>query len=427
MGVNGIYGLSGSGMDIESMVKVGMMSKQNEYDKMAQKYTKNEWMKADYLELSSKITTFNSSTLSQYKMSNTMNAKTAESSSSAVSVMANSSAPLMSHKVEVEKLSSNAYLLSTGTLQRYDGNGKVASDSTSIELKNILFKSLSVDTNTKKATYVPLNKPDGTSNIGSVSADLSNENKNKAISFFLSDGATLDKDSAGNDIAGSYKKEEIYFTFEEINNGATLNDLVSKINAAGLNIRASYDSVNDSFSLYNTKGGAENKISITTGNDSYSNSGTSNVSYAGTVAARFLNSLQLYQSRDGELYDPSTLLDNDNSTATNNVEDKTKDNGGNALTFSGAGKSAEAVGSYGIMKVDGVVYNDITDNKKTVNGITYTALNKTTEAATVSVSQDTDSKVSLRITTSSSPTSMPNMTRSPIPTTSRSLNRRKTK
>ena len=26
MGVNGIYGLSGSGMDIESMVKVGMMS-----------------------------------------------------------------------------------------------------------------------------------------------------------------------------------------------------------------------------------------------------------------------------------------------------------------------------------------------------------------------------------------------------------------
>jgi len=34
MGVNGIYGLSGSGLDIESMVKVGMMGKQNEYDRM---------------------------------------------------------------------------------------------------------------------------------------------------------------------------------------------------------------------------------------------------------------------------------------------------------------------------------------------------------------------------------------------------------
>ena len=38
MGVNGIYGLSGSGLDIESMVKVGMMGKQSQLDKMQQKY-----------------------------------------------------------------------------------------------------------------------------------------------------------------------------------------------------------------------------------------------------------------------------------------------------------------------------------------------------------------------------------------------------
>ena len=47
MGVNGIYGLSGSGLDVESMVKVGMLSKQNELDKMQQKYTLNEWKKAE--------------------------------------------------------------------------------------------------------------------------------------------------------------------------------------------------------------------------------------------------------------------------------------------------------------------------------------------------------------------------------------------
>ena len=34
MGVNGLYGLSGSGLDIESMVKAGMLTKQNQYDKM---------------------------------------------------------------------------------------------------------------------------------------------------------------------------------------------------------------------------------------------------------------------------------------------------------------------------------------------------------------------------------------------------------
>ena len=34
MGVNGIYGLSGSGLDVQSLVKAGMLTKQNEYDKM---------------------------------------------------------------------------------------------------------------------------------------------------------------------------------------------------------------------------------------------------------------------------------------------------------------------------------------------------------------------------------------------------------
>ena len=141
MGVNGIYGLSGSGMDIESMVKVGMMSKQNEYDKMAQKFTKNEWMKADYLEINNKITTFNASTLSQYKMSTTMNAKSAESSSSAVKVSAGSSTPIMTHKVDVASLSSNAYLISTGDIKRYNTNtGAEDTSSTSIQLKDILFK-----------------------------------------------------------------------------------------------------------------------------------------------------------------------------------------------------------------------------------------------------------------------------------------------
>ena len=145
MGVNGIYGLSGSGMDIESMVKVGMMSKQNEYDKMAQKFTKNEWMKADYLEINSKITTFNASTLSQYKMSTTMNAKSAESSNAAVKVSAGSNAAIMSHQVEVTSLSSNAYLVGTNKMDRYGIVGKLddgSADTTSIKLADVLFSAL---------------------------------------------------------------------------------------------------------------------------------------------------------------------------------------------------------------------------------------------------------------------------------------------
>ena len=112
MGVNGIYGLSGSGLDIESMVKVGMMSKQTEYDRMQQKFTTNEWVKEKYLETYGTIQTFNNSTLSQYKMSANMNARSAHSSNElAVTAAANATAANMTHYVEVEGLASAAYLI----------------------------------------------------------------------------------------------------------------------------------------------------------------------------------------------------------------------------------------------------------------------------------------------------------------------------
>ena len=45
MGTNGIYGLSGSGLDVESLVKMGMLNKQNQYDKMKQKKIYETWQK----------------------------------------------------------------------------------------------------------------------------------------------------------------------------------------------------------------------------------------------------------------------------------------------------------------------------------------------------------------------------------------------
>jgi len=163
MGVNGIYGLSGSGMDIESMVKVGMMSKQSEYDKMAQKYTKNEWMKSDYIELSNQITTFNASTLSQYKLSTTMNAKSAESSSSAVKASALSSAPLMTHSVDVQELSANAYLIGTNKLTRY-AITDTTTNPNSTKLADVLFKDLHQQVKNGQ-TYVGGHVASGSSDI----------------------------------------------------------------------------------------------------------------------------------------------------------------------------------------------------------------------------------------------------------------------
>jgi len=160
MGVNGIYGLSGSGLDIESMVKVGMMSKQNEYDKMAQKYTLNEWKKANYIELNNQITTFNMSSLTDYKLTSTMKAKTATSSNeAAVTASSNANAATMNHKVSVQDLSHNAYFIGSNRIANIIKATQGITESEALakegeaKLSDILFKGLTYGSKTITSNY----------------------------------------------------------------------------------------------------------------------------------------------------------------------------------------------------------------------------------------------------------------------------------
>lgn len=219
MGVNGIYGLSGSGLDIESMVKVGMLSKQNEYDKMQQKLTTQSWKKEAYNTVYTDLSTYNYSTLSQYKMQSTMDAKSATSSNTSVAtVSANGAAAAMTHTIEVESMASNAYLL-TGE----DGiNRSAGESSTSIYLKDV------IDTTGMQA-----------------------EDK---LTFTIDDGEN---------------KATVSISYAQIfNDNQTLYDLASAISNAKtvsgdkLNLTASYDATNDTFAIYNDVGGAKNKIQI---------------------------------------------------------------------------------------------------------------------------------------------------------------------
>ena len=78
MGTNGIYGLSGSGLDVESLVKMGMLNKQNQYDKMEQKEIYETWQKEAYNGVYKDIGNYYNS-LSTYKMQSNMNAMQASS------------------------------------------------------------------------------------------------------------------------------------------------------------------------------------------------------------------------------------------------------------------------------------------------------------------------------------------------------------
>lgn len=317
MGVNGIYGLSGSGLDIESMVKVGMMSKQREYDKMAQKYTKNEWQKTALLDVYNNVNTFNMTTLSQYKLSTNMNARTATSSNDAIKVTANASAAKMTHKVEVEQLAASAYLISTNKLftEDEDGNKKSLSD------------------------------------YGS------------SISFSLYDGTD---------------KDPVAITLD-IDDKTTLTDLAAAINKAGLNIRATYDVDNDTFSIYNTKSGAANTIEF------------SNID---PDTADLFNDLGFYKSVDGKLIGTSS----DSETASGSVYNEDTDDWEITTTTTTTtdykpfsfDDDLTIEGQNAKVLIDGVTYEKA-DNKFTAGGITYDVSNATKgEIAKVSVTQDVD-------------------------------------
>jgi len=247
MSVQGIYGLSGSGIDVDSMVKVGMLNKQSQYDKMYKKEVKNEWIKEAYTSLYSDLNTFKTSTMSTYKMSYTTNPMTAASTnSSVVSATANADAANMSHTVKVNSVSSNAYVQSESAITRNN-----ASAGNSMYIKDIIGGSSEVIRMDEDAYKAALD--------GAATEEDKNKIRNEvALSFEISNGDLKDKNTT---------TATISFTYAELyDSKQTLNDLAAKIKNANVNMTATYDSTNDAFSIYQKDGGVDNQIVLSVKN-----------------------------------------------------------------------------------------------------------------------------------------------------------------
>jgi flagellar hook-associated protein 2 len=337
MSTSGIYGLSGSGIDVDSMVKVGMLSKQNEYDKLYKKEVQNSWMKEAYADLYSDVSTFANSTLSTYKMSYTTNPMTVASSSTSVATaVANSNAVAMAHTVTVSATASNAYMLTDDKIKRANANIMENGKATGIKLADVIFTDAQ-QTSLKSQIQ-----------SGSLNGD------DTALSFTLKDSADA-----------SNKGKTISFTYDELlSSGQTLNDLVSKINNSGLNISASYDSTNDAFSMYQKDSGSKNAIAIEVADDTSSTTDDN--------ARTLINSLQLKAvtttSKDG--------------TATSTM--------GSLLQLSSTNTSISATGSDATAVIDGKTYT-ASSNKISAANVTYTLTS--TGSSTMTVSQDTDKAI----------------------------------
>ena len=342
MGANGIYGLSGSGLDIESLVKMGMMNKQNQYDKMYQTQLKQTWVKEAYNTVYTDVKEFKES-MSTFKMQSNMSAMQASSSNNdVVSVTANGAAAAMNHKITVEQVASNAYLM-TANGQKIDRANTSAANSA--YLKDVLFgEEPTKTTGTDGQTYYQFTNTDPSKQGTFKGSDV-------AISIEVQDGNDMDSD-------GKPVTRKVEFTYDQIfNDKKTLNDLATAFSNSGANVQGGYDTVNDSFSLYNKTSGSANKIGLKANND---------------TSAELLNKLHL-ASYNGQ---------------TNTL--------GNEISFTKNTLTEAAVGTNAKATIDGKTYESDT-NKLNVanviynfNGVSAKNADGTYQASTISVSQDTD-------------------------------------
>lgn len=341
MGANGIYGLSGSGLDIESLVKMGMMNKQNQYDKMYQTQLKQTWVKEAYNTVYTDVKAFKES-MSTFKMQSNMSAMQATSSNNdVVSVTANGAAAAMNHKITVEQVASNAYLMTANGKEIKRANTSAAN---SAYLKDVLFSG--------DATKTTVD--------GQTSYLVKNDNTGKNDTFKGSDVAISIEvqDSDEKDSDGKPVTHKVEFTYDQIfGDNKTLNDLATAFSNSGANVQGGYDTVNDSFSLYNKTSGSANKIGLKANNE---------------ASAKLLNKLHL------------ASYDSQNNTL------------GTEATFFNGTMNVAAVGTNAKATIDGKTYESDT-NKLNVanviynfNGVSAKNADGTYQASTISVSQDTD-------------------------------------
>lgn len=376
---SGITGLA-SGMDIDSMVTQSMSGYQTRYDSMYKKQQTAEWTKDAYNEWYTKLTDFQNNTLYKYSLSSGMMPKTASSSNtSVVTASAGSAAANLSHNITVMGMSSNAYLKSTADITRPTGV-----DSNSISLADIMgmtgikLTAASGDTSATDTLTFTMN--------GTEYTLTGDEMDKTAVSFTLRDGTTTTDPDTNVTSKTNYT---VSLSYRDLAEG-TLNDLASKISNSGTNISATYDSVNDAFSIYNKKGGTDNLIDITVDAAADTPAGLDS-----SVTTSKLNTQNLLSALNMGAYNAST---DSLGTAISTFSDTPTDVANDAYTTSAL------AGTAGSVKIDGRTYS--TDsNQVSVDGVTYNLVatsqitgtdgsgNNVYQSSSVSVTTDIDTVI----------------------------------
>ncbi len=304
------YGLSGSGIDVDQMVKDLMKARQASYTSLVQKKTQTEWKKADFNTLYTSVKNFRNTTVFNYKMESKLRPQKATSSSDAVvTATALADAAAIEHSLHVDQLAAGVKKASTGVITP-SGNAKttlqtqfgLAAGEFTIKLTNGE-NSADVKVKTSGSIYDFVSSVNATG-IGIRAAYDTTLDR---VFLYTSDtGSAASIDFTGSDLSGlSFLQDNLKintqatsrgssasittgsgtatlgdqlglaagsFTFT-INNGAatadiavdstmSMQDLVDAINSKGINVQAAYNAATDRFTLQTTNNSADAGINF---------------------------------------------------------------------------------------------------------------------------------------------------------------------
>ncbi|WP_312336517.1 flagellar filament capping protein FliD [Anaerospora hongkongensis] len=198
------YGLSGSGMDVDQLVKDLMKARRASYDKVWQKKTQVEWKKQDVNTIYTLAEDLRNKTISDFKKQTTLSPKQVTSTNETIaSATANADAANVSHSLIVQQLADGVKLSSSGSI---------------------------TDTASGKTKGTLADQFDGITATSEFNLTIN--------------GKTV-----------------------AVKGSMTLNEVVSSINKAGADVKANYDTTLDRFYLYSNKTGSEAVVNFS-GTDS---------------------------------------------------------------------------------------------------------------------------------------------------------------
>ena len=204
--IGGTYGLSGSGMDIDSIVKKLMTGQQAKADALVQKKTIAQWQKTAYNTVYDDISKFRT-TVYNFKFKSTLSPnKVSSSNSSVATVTANSGAADVNHSLVVAQLADGVKMTSSASLSA----AGATVDRTSIASQ----------------FYDDIDDVD---DIPKMSITIANGSASATI---------------------------------QVSPTGSINDFVSQINNSGIKVTANYDSTLDRFFLTTNNAGATADISF---------------------------------------------------------------------------------------------------------------------------------------------------------------------